>query len=112
MNNRKPLLLLVGIIAGIASFRVYEVSGLASAIASLLISGWILVNLTTAKGIVGGLASLMEPSKTSVNFLLLGFLYGSLEGFGFWGSVGTGLAGFMLGAFIAMWFDKYWNIGG
>jgi hypothetical protein len=65
----------------------------------------------TADGVLKGLTSLLEPFQTSVNFLLLGFLYASLEGRGFWLSLGTGVAASVLGALISMWVYKYWTIG-
>jgi len=111
MENKNLILVLLGIVSGIAAFRAYEVSGPASAFVSLLIAGWVLVNLMTADGILEGLKSLLEPFQTSVNFLLLGFLYASLEGRGFWLSVGTGVAASALGALVSMWVYKYWTIG-
>jgi len=111
MNNKKLVLLLIGTIAGVVAFRAYEVSGTGSAVASLLRAGWILVNLMTADDIANGLGTLLEPFQTSVNFLLLGFLYASLEGRGFWLSVGSGVAAAALGALISMWIYKYWTIG-
>ncbi len=111
MDNKNLVLLLLGIVSGLAAFRAYEVSGLTSAIVSLMIAGWILVNLMTGDGILNGLASLLEPFQTSINFLLLGFLYASLEGRGFWLSLGTGVAASAFGALVSMWIYKYWTIG-
>lgn len=103
---------LFGLIAGAASFRAYEVSGTASAAVSLLIAAWILVNLMTAKNMLDGLETLLEPFHTAINFLLLGFLYAALEGKGFWPSIGIAVTAALLGAFLSMWIYKYWNIGG
>lgn len=111
MDNKNLILVLLGIVAGLAAFRAYEVSGLASATVSLLIAGWVFVNLMTADGVLNGLTSLLEPFQTAVNFLLLGFLYASLEGRGFWLSVGAGVAASALGALVSMWIYKYWTIG-
>lgn len=110
MDTKNLVLLIIGIVAGVAAFRAYEVSGMASAIVSLLIAAWVMINLTTADDVLNGLTSLLEPFQTSVNFLLLGFLYASLEGRGFWLSVGTGVAASALGALISMWIYKYWKI--
>lgn len=110
-NKNLVLVMITGIVAGLAAFRIYDVSGLTNAIVSLLIAGWILVNLITAEGILKGLTSLLKPFQTSINFLLLGFLYASLEGRGFWLSIGAGLTASILGAIVSMWFYKYWTIG-
>jgi len=57
-----------GIIAGGLAYRAYEFSGLASAIAVVLIAGWIFVNLMTADGIFNALGNLLDPFHTAVNF--------------------------------------------
>jgi len=111
MDNKKLILGLIGLVAGVAAFRAYEVSGPTSAIISLLIAGWVLVNLMTREDILDGLATLLRPFQTSVNFLLLGFLFASVEGRGFWPSVGIGLAASVLGVLASMWIYKYWTIG-
>lgn len=111
MKDKNLLLGLIGVVAGAGAFRVYEVSGLVSAFTALLIAGWILVNLMTAEDIIDGLATLLDPFHTAVNFLLLGFLFASLEGRGFWMSVGSGVAAALLGAVVSMWLYKYWTIG-
>jgi hypothetical protein len=111
MDNKYLILGLIGIIAGITAIRAYEVSGLAAAIVSLLIAGWILINIRTAEGVLDGLGTLLEPFHTGINFLLLGFLYASLEGRGFWISLGSGVAAALLGSLVSMWVYKYWTIG-
>lgn len=111
MDKKNLILVLIGIVAGLAAFRIYEVSGLTNAVLSLLIAGWILVNLITAKGILKGLASLLGPFQTAINFLFLGFLYASLQGRGIWYSLGTGVIASILGALVSMWIYKYWTIG-
>lgn len=111
MENKKPVLILIGVVSGVAAFRAYEVSGLSSALVTLMIAGWVLVNLMTADGILKGLTSLLEPFQSAINFLLLGFLYASVEGRGFWLSLGTGVAASALGALVSMWLYKYWTIG-
>lgn len=102
---------LIGIVAGAGAIRAFQVSGLSSAIVSLLIAGWILLNLKTRDQIVNGLGTLLKPFQTAINFLLLGFLYASLEGKGFWMSAGTGVIASVLGASVSMWLHKYWTIG-
>lgn len=111
MENKKLAIILIGIVSGMAAFRAYEVSGMASALVSLMIAGWVLVNLMTADGVLNGLTSLLEPFQSAVNFLLLGFLYASLQGRSFWLSVGTGATASLLGALVSMWIYKYWTIG-
>jgi hypothetical protein len=112
MDAKNLILVLGSIIAGGLAYRAYEFSGLASAIAVVLIAGWIFVNLMTADGIFNALGNLLDPFHTAVNFLLLGFLYASIQGRAFWLSVGSGVAASLLGAILSMWIYKYWNIGG
>jgi len=67
------ILVLGGIIAGGLAYRAYEFSGLASAIAVVLIAGWIFVNLMTADGIFNALGNLLDPFHTAVNFCFSDF---------------------------------------
>jgi len=111
MDNKYLVPGLIGIVAGTGAIRSYQVSGLDSAIISLFIAGWILINLSTKKNLVKGLGTLLNPFHTAVTFLLLGFLYASLEGKGFWMSLGSGVAASLLGIVVSMWIYKYWTIG-
>ena len=111
MDSKKILVILIGLVAGIVSFRAYEVSGTSVAAVSLLITGWVLVNLMTAENIINGIATVLDPFHTAINFLLLGFLYASVEGNDFWLSVGTGILASVLGTIVSMWVYKYWTIG-
>lgn len=111
MVQKKLVLAAIAAIAGLAAFRAYQVAGVASAIAALLIVAWTLFYLQVAENVLKAIGMMLNPFQTAVNFLLLGFLYASLTGRGFWEAAGIGVAASAVGVIVSMWLYKYWNIG-
>ncbi len=104
-------LIILGIIAGGAAVHTYNVSGLLPSIGVFLTLSWLLIHLKTKIEVWEALGTLLDPFRTAVTFLLLGFTYGALQGYGLGGSVFAGLAGSIIGGIFSMFIYKYWNIG-
>lgn len=111
MGQKNLVLGAIGIFSGLVAYRAYTVSGLVPALAALFIVAWILYNLKARDELVDGLATLLNPFRSSINFFLIGFTYAALEGRGLMSALGIGAMGFLVGAFVSMYIYKYWNIG-
>ena len=111
MEQKNLVLALIGAAAAFVAYRVYELVGVPSAIAALLIISWTLFYLRTSDGVLNALEMLLNPFHTGINFLLGGFILASYTGRNFWSSVGIGIAASVLGAIVSMWIYKYWTIG-
>lgn len=111
MDTETMILLAIGVLSGLGTFHVYQQSGLATASATLLIIAWIMFNLRTKIGILGGLGVLLNPFHTGVTFLVGGFAYAAFNGKTFMPSLYLGIGSFFLGLLLSFVVFKYWNIG-
>ncbi len=105
------VLLIIGGAAAALAFQAYQVSGPLAGLGVLLTVSWILYHLKTKIEVWEALGTLLNPFHTGVTFLLIGFTYGALQGFGVAGAVFTGLAGAILGFIISIIVYNFWNIG-
>ncbi len=111
MDNQKLVLIGIGALGGLGAFHVYEQSGLATAFATLLIITWIMFNLRTKMGVLGGLGNLLNPLHTGFTFLIGGFAYAAFTGENFMSSLYFSIGTFFLGMLFSFVVFKYWNIG-
>lgn len=114
MDEKKLVLGILGVIAGAISYRVYLSSGIASAVSVLLIASWTVLYAynNRGKGFFSILGMLISPFHSAIILFLAGLTYFSYIGYGFWPSLFRGLVVSIAGSALAMWLNKYWNIGG
>lgn len=110
MKKELAILGLIGAVSGAAAFKVYETSGILSALTVLVFCGWILFNLKSSINIWSSLSTLLNPFVSFFNIYLISFTYFSLRGFQFYPSLYRALGWALLGTAFSMLVYKYWNI--
>ncbi len=102
---------IIAVVAAVLAFQAYQVSGVLAGLGVLLTVSWFLIHIKTKIEIWNALKTLLNPFHSFVTFLLLGFTYGALQGYGLSGSVLAGFAGGILGFIFSIIVYSIWNIG-
>ncbi|PSG99033.1 MAG: hypothetical protein BRC29_02795 [Nanohaloarchaea archaeon SW_7_43_1] len=110
MDTRLVALGLVGAVAGIAAFQVYETAGILSAVTVLIFCTWVLFKLRSPLGVWNSVSTLLNPFISFFNIYLISFTYLSLQGHRFAYSAYRSLGFALLGTALSMLIYKYWNI--
>jgi hypothetical protein len=110
MKTGVAILGLIGVIAGVAAFRVYETAGILSALTVLVFCGWVLFNLRSSINVWNSLGTLLNPFVSFFNIYLISFTYFALTGMEFFPSLYRALGWALLGTAFSMLVYKYWNI--
>ncbi|QKQ98178.1 hypothetical protein GKQ38_01425 [Candidatus Nanohaloarchaea archaeon] len=111
-NNKTLGYTFITALAATTGYFAYQRTSAASAVFVIFATAWILYRFTSYEKIWDFLGYFIKPPMLAFIALLIGTTYFIFEGHLLNISLKYGLGIALLGAALAMWLYKYWNIGG
>ena len=109
-ETKGTIILLSGLISGLAGYYVYGLVGLVSAFGVILSLSYLLHRVSSPDKAWSTFGFFTNPGTAALIFSLLAFLYLTFRANPFELSVNVAIGVAALGAVIGMFVHKYWNV--